>query len=543
MSSLTTKLVAALAFFTPASAVEVPNREEKIKSMQIGAVGSMIPFTHEGKEYMVKVFNRTAGRSYLTNPSDKCTWSYSGYPEQHIENNLAARCVEMLKAIQQLGYENNSAFCIAKDYYVPNGYLNDHGVQGAIKQAKELGANFLTTDDARLEAFQAEFQTNWLPHIRTGFERIPESCELDFPMAFLPKADNDLIGVFFDRLDARTLQLDSIPNLSADQYDARYRESCFDLDEIIDISAQSISALKKVHDKELVHRDIKTDNILVNIEDRQKAGRVVKVTLTDFDTMISANEMADKLCLPYVADKGTPSMFAPELVRHRYGPMELNELEVKDFSNRDDVYKVDVYALGRSLFELVAGNFLFAVNQTTTDSMNFMKQKENLHLKHHFIPDPQQDLHLWTDWVTQILLENNMSIAYPTMPTRSGEDQQKINNLLEMFKMMLRWDPSRRPSCEQLLAFMNTWRNQASPDRSVSPDGVRHVDVPVTPSRPHTLALLPPTPIRPSPRSSPPPVAAKQDVGERVPGPPESSRNLFGFGTWQRRKRSRNGKD
>ena len=89
-------------------------------------------------------------------------------------------------------------------------------------------------------------------------------------------------------------------------------------------------ALRAVHDADLVHRDLKTANIL-----REQTGRIV---LTDFGlgTSISASEAV-------VGDRriaGSPLFMAPEQVRGE--PLDA---------------RIDIYALGVALYHLSTGSF------------------------------------------------------------------------------------------------------------------------------------------------------------------------------------------
>eukprot|EP01080_Neovahlkampfia_damariscottae_P005877 gene5877-9705_t len=106
--------------------------------------------------------------------------------------------------------------------------------------------------------------------------------------------------------------------------DLIFKKKTFDEVEISKISYQILKALKYLHENEIIHRDIKSDNILLNSKGELK--------LCDFGFSCKFNNIEEKyLC-------GSPYWMSPELCAGK----QFNE-------------KVDIWALGITLLELTDG--------------------------------------------------------------------------------------------------------------------------------------------------------------------------------------------
>ena len=104
---------------------------------------------------------------------------------------------------------------------------------------------------------------------------------------------------------------------------------------IIDVLLKSSLALAAVHEKSILHRDVKPDNFLYEFVNRRIGGTELHVKISDFGLAMFVSQESGNACVA-TGDVGTSSYKAPEVINGKsYGK------------------KADVYSFGITIYELV----------------------------------------------------------------------------------------------------------------------------------------------------------------------------------------------
>ncbi|KAL1543309.1 hypothetical protein AAHA92_20301 [Salvia divinorum] len=124
------------------------------------------------------------------------------------------------------------------------------------------------------------------------------------------------------------------------------------LDLVLSIARDVAFALTEIHDKNIIHRDIKSENILIDLEKKKQDGTPT-VKICDFDRAIPLHSYLHTCCIAHLGIPppnicvGTPRWMAPEV----YAAM-----------HKQSIYglKVDIWSFGCLLLELLTLQFPYS---------------------------------------------------------------------------------------------------------------------------------------------------------------------------------------
>ena len=196
----------------------------------------------------------------------------------------------------------------------------------------------------------------------------------------------------------------------------RYKNSPLSHIEIAGIMKQILTALDFLHSKNIMHRDVKPENILID-------PKGLKVKLCDLG---SAKKAGGEENTPYIVSR---YYRAPELVYGNY------------------VYSdsIDIWAAGCVLMELYIGKPIF---MGVTDGNQFIQQV--------FVLGPPTLAEF-----TKLIENSNISAKLVTkatqIPARTSlkellEGKERAELAEDLVKMMLSYDSSKRPSAKECLS-------------------------------------------------------------------------------------------
>eukprot|EP00347_Sterkiella_histriomuscorum_P008552 403344657 len=136
--------------------------------------------------------------------------------------------------------------------------------------------------------------------------------------------------------------------------DEHYPQGQMAENEAIEYLAQLVVAIKAMHDKDVIHRDLNPKNILMSKND-------IKTTLNDQDLILK------------IADFGCSKILDPHKYQANTLTGKISYMAPEQLNNSDKGYnsKVDIYALGLTVFQMITGEVL---NSGDIDS-----RKANVH--------------------------------------------------------------------------------------------------------------------------------------------------------------------
>lgn len=160
----------------------------------------------------------------------------------------------------------------------------------------------------------------------------------DFPHAYMPQVVHD--G------DNKYLLMEYIEGV--DLWAHLSKNACLNEDEAVSLIKKVVYALVKLHERRIVHLDIKLSNIMVT-----KDG---EIRLIDFG-LANHLDLPDLIHESFYEPKGTPCYIAPE-----------------QFIGIRDDFRSDIFSLGVMLFEMTTNNLPFSEGNTPLDVISRIKK-------------------------------------------------------------------------------------------------------------------------------------------------------------------------
>ncbi len=160
----------------------------------------------------------------------------------------------------------------------------------------------------------------------------------DFPHAYMPKVVHD--G------DKKYLLMDYIEGV--DLWTHLTSNGCLNEDEAVSLLKKIVFALGKLHERRIIHLDIKLSNIMVTTDG--------EIRLIDFG-LANHLDLPDLIHESFYEPKGTPCYIAPE----------------QFIGIRDDI-RSDIFSLGVMMFEMTTNKLPFGEGNTTLDVISRIKK-------------------------------------------------------------------------------------------------------------------------------------------------------------------------
>ena len=192
------------------------------------------------------------------------------------------------------------------------------------------------------------------------------------------------------------------------------KEKGFSPKEICNIMKQLNNSFMKMKENQIIHRDIKLDNILVKYKDNEKKDFTVKLT----DYGLSKNLNIQSICK---SNRGTLDIMAPEI------------LKIEEENEEKYSYKCDLWSIGIIIYELAFKKKPYHGNYEMAILKNIQKNKQNLFQKSGnkqlddlirklLQEDPDERLS-WDDYFNHPFFQRvEILLVYKT----KGEDKVKI---------------------------------------------------------------------------------------------------------------------
>ncbi|KAL6636919.1 hypothetical protein ACP70R_024491 [Stipagrostis hirtigluma subsp. patula] len=191
------------------------------------------------------------------------------------------------------------------------------------------------------------------------------------------------------------------------------------------IAREVACALSELHNKLVIHRDIKSENVLVDLNSESSGTPLVK--LSDFDRSIPLHSLSHTCCIahrgthPPNACVGTPHWMAPEVLQAMH---EENQYGLE----------VDIWSFGCFLLEMLTLRIPYQGLPNSEIYDNIMRKKQR--------PRLTQELEaFWT--IDEPVTRLKLGIT-------SDAQADKLRHLIDLFYQCTRGNASKRPKAEQI---------------------------------------------------------------------------------------------
>ncbi|KAL0548209.1 hypothetical protein IC582_012657 [Cucumis melo] len=200
------------------------------------------------------------------------------------------------------------------------------------------------------------------------------------------------------------------------------------MDLALHVARDVASALVELHSKHIIHRDIKSENILMDFDEKSDGVPIVK--LCDFDRAVPLRSLLHTCCIAHTGIPppdvcvGTPRWMAPEVLRAMHTP---------------NVYglEVDIWSFGCLLLELLTLQipFLGLTELQIFDHLQMGKRPE-------LAGDLEEEL--------GSIKESSMSQSSVQESEGQEKDQETKALLIDLFRKCTQENPNDRPTAEEL---------------------------------------------------------------------------------------------
>lgn len=200
------------------------------------------------------------------------------------------------------------------------------------------------------------------------------------------------------------------------------------MDLALHVARDVASALVELHSKHIIHRDIKSENILIDFDEKSDGVPIVK--LCDFDRAVPLRSLLHTCCIAHTGIPppdvcvGTPRWMAPEVLRAMHTP-SIYGLEV------------DIWSFGCLLLELL------------TLQIPFLGLTE-LQIFDHLQMGKRPELSGELEEALGSIKESSMSQSSVQESDGSEEDQETKAFLIDLFRKCTQENPNDRPTAEEL---------------------------------------------------------------------------------------------